>query len=152
GNPVWPINSEAERSFVAGLARLFGGTTREAPASPGVHPASSSELVVGVGTAADEAPLYAHLTHRRWAEVKDVAELASGELPAVVLFCGEALDRELIQFLSLVAIGDQAPGVVWGRSPDELHTRVLGASCAARINGAGPANPHLALVGPSAGL
>lgn len=147
GVPVWPVNSEEEKTVIADVAALFGGTITEATAFPGACRRISSELVVGVGTAADEAALYAHLTHRRAAEVQDVAELASGALPAVVLFCGEILDRELVQFLSLATFDEQAPGIIWARSLNELHIKVLGSACAAALNGAIDI-PHLELVGP----
>jgi len=148
--PVWPVNSAEERVTVERMAKLFGAAVVEADAHPGVVEPESEERVMGVGLAAEEVALYCHLTGRRPMRATRVDELVLDDPPAVVLFCDKELDRELLQFLALATYGRQAPGVVWGRTPRELHLRVLAASCGAVLNGP-VATPHRSIVGPGVG-
>ncbi|HWC47664.1 MAG TPA: hypothetical protein VG448_02140 [Solirubrobacterales bacterium] len=139
GEPVWPVNSTVELEMLRDVAKVFGGRIVEVSAVPGVVEATKDEVVAGLGDEGGaEAGLYAHLTGRQSYEARSVEELDSIENLAVVLTCGPELDRDLLQWVSLLRYEKQSPGIVWGRDAVELHMQVLSSSCAAVLNGPAP--------------
>lgn len=138
GTPVWPVNSPDERNMLSAIARVFGSKLADTSASPGSIAGNKAETVVGIGSAEDETALYCHLTSRRAVYLTSAGELSLSDPPAVVLFCGPEIERDLAQWLSLVPYNNRAPGLIWGRDRSELHRQVLSASCAAALNGPSP--------------
>jgi hypothetical protein len=152
GSPVWPVASAAERATIEAIVRLFGGTMVEVDVRPGV--AAEETLggdVVGLGPAEDEVSLYAHLTGRRASPLTSLEALSLDVPPEIILHCGQRIDKDLIEFLAQASYGVRVPGVIWGRTPEELRSQVLKASCAAALNGATPKS-HLSIVGGGTGV
>ncbi|HET8815242.1 MAG TPA: hypothetical protein VFM51_09850 [Solirubrobacterales bacterium] len=116
------------------LSNLFGGTSVEVEASAAEKPRSGERPVLAVGDVKEEAQLYAHLTGRCLDWVESPREIGK-ELPDVIVIKSLRLDCDLVQLLTLASYGDQAPGVIWGRTREELRRQVLVKSAAAFLNG-----------------
>lgn len=136
--PVWPVASDADRLGLSSIARTFGSTLNEAEDARPAPSIPGDSLVFGVGDTSGAAELYAHLTQRSWT-TGSLADLTAGaQLPEVVVVCGPALDRGLVEWLMLLPHGGRLPGVIWGRTRDELRLVVLTRSAAAYLNGPTP--------------
>lgn len=135
GAPIWPISGPEDANTLQPTLDLFGGTAVAVVASPsdGERPVQQG-LVVGLGETHREARLYGHLTGR---DVKVVDHLGEVDVEStdVILVEGTRLSRSLVQALSLASYGDSAPGIIWGRSNDELYGQVLSKSAGAVLNG-----------------
>jgi hypothetical protein len=134
GGPVWPIADPQEGEDLAALSKLFGGKALEVEANTAGTPRSGEGRVLAIGDVKAEARLYAHLTGRRLDWVDSPRDLGS-ELPDVIVIKGARLDCDLVQLLCLASYGEQAPGIIWGRTREELRRQVLVKSAAAFLNG-----------------
>jgi hypothetical protein len=147
GSAVWPLRGDHHRTALEATARVFAGDLVETPAEEGKDVSSGPEIVLGVGELGDEAALYAHLTGRKHDNVSSVDEIRSEAMPAVLIVLSPTIDPSLIEFLCAVPYGPQAPGIIWGRTRDELRRRVLTASAAAALVTAEPGAP-VDVIGP----
>ena len=139
GNPVWPIGRDNETEAMLTIAKVFAGSLKEISEPKIVAKNESSvreaeEVVLGIGEAADEAKLYAHLTQRGVQCVPNIETAQINTDVAVIVCIGPTLDPSLIEHIANMAYGAQAPGIIWGRTLHELRQRVLVASCAAALS------------------
>jgi hypothetical protein len=133
GQPVWPLRDAREREALERMAAALGNRveliTRARPCR-----ASGPEVVVGLGSRAfEDAELYAHLTLRTCIRARTRDELASLPIPAVVVTTFDHVDEELLDLLydrHDRGPMDEAPGLIFGFSDDELRCQVLArAAC-----------------------
>lgn len=139
GCPVWPVRMQSEFDLLALSARRAGSVLLPTPSSAAGHDASAS---AGTGTVAcvepnlaPDARLYAHLTRRRFVPVVHAAGLADiGDLD--VLVCSsEMITSELLHCLYDPA-RPSSPGIIYGRTPAELRSRVLRGAASAALGAA----------------
>ncbi len=134
GMPVWPTADPHDEADLKALSHLFGVEIVRQEARPLEGSMPGEGLVVAIGDVEEEARLYAHLTGRRLELLDRPGDLGS-ELPDVIVIQGLRLDDGLVELLSLAPYGEQAPGIVWGRTREELRRQVLVKSAAAFLNG-----------------
>jgi hypothetical protein len=135
GKPVWPLVDDSDRNMLQAVAGTFGATLADVEADVGV-PAVDPEagIVYGPGEVRRTGELYAHLTARRWVCGAHDA-LPGTELPEIVIGQAGHVDIALQQWLLGLPRGAPLPGIIWGRTTDELRRRTMTAAAAADLRG-----------------
>lgn len=134
GAPAWPARTRGELDLLASAADRVGATLRVVDAQRSAAPAARPGGVVA-SFEADlwlEGELYAHLTGRRFIGLEDARRLSETEELEVVVCSAEAITSALLHL-----VYDRArpvgPGIVYGRTADELRAQILRASAIARL-------------------
>ncbi len=128
GRPVWPFRNAREREALERMVatldhrmEIIADATRCTLDGPGV--------VVGLGPRAfEDARLYAHLTLRRYEPAPTREALATMPTPSVVVTTFDHVDEELLDLLYDGRPSEQAPGLIFAFSDDDLRAQVLARS------------------------
>jgi hypothetical protein len=135
GHPIWPASSQLQMDLLASTARRTGSTLRMAPS----HVFDTERHNKDGGTVASFEPslwpdgqLYAHLTGRRFTPLDDARRLFEIDDLEVVICSSEAVSSSLLH-LMYDPVRRSSPGLVYGRTPEEVRAQVLRASALAQL-------------------
>jgi hypothetical protein len=136
GVPVWPVRDGQDGKALTSICEVLGGSMEDAraPASRSKVVPTGDELVLGIGDVEQEARLYAHLSGRSYELVPRIEDAPDLGQVSVFLCMSPSIDPTLIETVSLLPYQGQAPGIIWGRTRDELRRRILVSSCAAALS------------------
>jgi hypothetical protein len=135
GHPIWPVATQLEMDLLASTAGRVGSVLRIAHA----HDADPDQVRRGSGAVVSMEPslwsegrLYAHLTERQFIALDDARQLPGTRDVEVVVCSSEAISSALLHRL-YDPVRSVSPGLVYGRTRDELRAQVLRASAVAQL-------------------
>lgn len=134
GRPVWPVRMQREFDLLATAAGRVGAGLRMSQArnadSASMPQASAGSVACIEPGLWPEARLYAHLTGRRLHALEHAAPLAEVADLEVLVCSSAAISAPLLHCLYDPPRA-VSPGLVYGRTPDELRARVLRGAASA---------------------
>jgi hypothetical protein len=135
GDPVWPIERDADALALRNLARLFGDRIVECDTHEGVVGATPVGRVLAITErAAVQGRLYAHLTRRAFDVIGRGSDLASHPDADVIVGFWDQLHFEVLDACHRRIEGGRPVGIVVAGNTEELHREVLLRSAAASLD------------------
>jgi hypothetical protein len=140
GRPVWPVTSPQELAALEETARRVGASV-DVVDSANVHAGPTAALggtvVCDEPTLRAQARLYAHLTQRRLVDTADLSDLSDIDDLEIFICSSTKITEGLLDRLYDPERAKH-PGIIYGRTSEELHAQILRASASAYLKTAAP--------------